>query len=192
MTDNDPGNITDWLRDLQQGDTHGLAGIIDQYGEELMRYLTSILGNPATAEDAFQDTWLRVVRKIRTYDPRRAFEPWLFRIARNRAYDLLRSRRRWWTRRTGEDRPADRDPCFAEHDGFFENFWRRDLLRRLFAEMDPPYREMLWLRYYRDLSYQEIADVCRLPLGTVKSRLRRALDQLGRLYSERESNHETV
>ncbi|MBN2430271.1 MAG: RNA polymerase sigma factor [Acidobacteria bacterium] len=192
MTDKVPGNITDWLQDLRRGDTHGLAGIIDQYGEELMRYLTSILGNPTAAEDAFQDTWLRVIKKIDTYDPRRNFEPWLFRIARNRAYDLLRSHRRWWRRPSVENRPIDRDPDFAESDAFFDSFWRKDLLRSLFAELEPRYREILWLRYYRDMSYPEIAAFCRLPLGTVKSRIRRALDQLGSAYCEQEESHEIV
>ena len=75
MTERAPSNIPDWLRDLRQGDAHGLSGVIDHYGEELMRYLTSILGNRQMAEDAFQDTWLRVVKKIGTYDSRQAFEP---------------------------------------------------------------------------------------------------------------------
>ena len=64
-----------------------------------MRYLTHFLGDRDEAEDAFQDTWVRVARSTRRIDPDRPFAPWLFRIARNRALDMTSLRRPWAIRR---------------------------------------------------------------------------------------------
>jgi RNA polymerase sigma-70 factor (ECF subfamily) len=58
----------------------------------------------------------------------------------------------------------------------------RDLAGKLLPRLEAAYREMIWLRFYRECTYEEIAEICRIPVGTVKSRLRRALDRLGTLY----------
>ena len=69
-----------------------------------MRYLAVILGNRGSAEDAFQDTWIKVMERIRRYDLERPFAPWLFRVARNCAYDQLRRKKRWWSFDIDENR----------------------------------------------------------------------------------------
>jgi RNA polymerase sigma-70 factor, ECF subfamily len=171
------------VRALQDGRRSALAALMDRHGEGLMSYLVSILNHRTQAEDAFQDTWIRVLEKIRRFDLRQPFAPWLFRIARNRAYDLLRRQRRWawpgWRRREGEaEQPVD----LAAPGDFATEFADRETVRRLLARLEPAHREALWLRFYRELSYEEIATVCGVPLGTVKSRLRRALDRLAELY----------
>jgi RNA polymerase sigma-70 factor (ECF subfamily) len=146
-----------------------------------MHYLLAILGNRELAEDAFQDCWRRVIEKIDRFRSGEPFGPWLFRIGRNRAYDLLRERRRWRqpARETASGGPAP-EPAVRER--FEERLQARDLVRRLLAELAPVYREVLWLRYFREQSYAEIAHACHLPLGTVKTRLRRALQMVGSRY----------
>ena len=147
-----------------------------------MSYLLALTGKRDVAEDVFQDTWVRVMERIDGYDTARSFSPWLFRIARNLAYDRLRLLR--WKSRLGIG-PADRDdPAIevAAPGDFREGMMARDLAEALIVGLEPSLREMIWLRFYRELSYEEIAEHCRLPLGTVKSRLARALDQLGRRY----------
>ena len=171
------------VRALQDGRRTALASLMDRHGEHLMSYLVSILNHRMQAEDAFQDTWIKVLEKIHRFDLRQPFAPWLFRVARNRAYDLLRRQRRWawpgWRRREGEEpQPVD----LAAPADFAVEFADRETVRRLLARLEPVHREALWLRFYRDLSYEEIAAVCGVPLGTVKSRLRRALDRLAGLY----------
>jgi RNA polymerase sigma factor (sigma-70 family) len=168
---------------LRDGRRTALAALMDRHGEGLMSYLVSILNNRALAEDAFQDTWIRVLEKIGQFDPGQPFAPWLFRIARNRAYDLLRRQRRWrWLDQRREGREDAALPELPAPGNFPAEFADRETLQALLARLDPLYREVLWLRFYRDLSYDEIAAVCRVPLGTVKSRLRRALDRIGSLY----------
>jgi len=154
-----------------------------------MQYLHSILRNRDDAEEAFQDTWVRVVEKIHRCDPHRPFAPWLFRIARNRAYDQLRHRRRWsFFSLESPGREPRPDPG-SDPKAALERMVARDLAARLLPQLEAPFREVIWLRFYREGSYEEIAEICGAPVGTVKSRLRRALDQLGTLL-ERMETHE--
>jgi RNA polymerase sigma factor, sigma-70 family len=75
---------------LRRGDLNALSELITQYQNRLYRYLLRIVRQPAEAEDLFQQTWLRVVEKIRSFDASRNFDAWLFTLARNLAIDHLR------------------------------------------------------------------------------------------------------
>src|SRR5215467_10129207 len=76
---------------LRRGDPDALGAIISQYQHRLYRYLLRLTKNPATADDLFQQTWVRVMEKIGRFDAARNFEPWLFSIARNLAMDHFRT-----------------------------------------------------------------------------------------------------
>ncbi len=174
----------DILTQLNAGDRRNLGILIDHYGADLMSYLLAILGKKDLAEDVFQDTWVRVMERVAGYDPERSFSPWLFRIARNLAYDRLRLRR-WTSRlRIGQADPEDSAIEARAEGDFREGVLARNLAMALIAGLDPTLREMIWLRFYRDMSYEEMAEYCRVPLGTIKSRMARALDQLGRRYQK--------
>ena len=75
---------------LRRGDLNALSELIARYQNRLYRYLLRIVRQPAEAEDLFQQTWLRVVEKIRSFDASRNFDAWLFTLARNLAIDHLR------------------------------------------------------------------------------------------------------
>jgi RNA polymerase sigma-70 factor (ECF subfamily) len=183
----------DILRRLRHGDRRGLEELMDRYGEDLMRYLAVILGNRESAEDVFQDTWVKVMERIGRYDLNRPFAPWLFRVARNCAYDQLRRKKRWWSCDIDENRheSEDRSSAYAKATAdrskpFDETLATNDLSTKLLAGLEPRQRELVWLRFYGELSYQDIAERCSVPLGTVKSGLRRALDRLASIYQELE------
>ncbi len=170
------------IRKLQSGDFQPIAMLMDRYGRDLMHYLASILNNREAAEDVFQDTWSRVLQSIRRFDLNQPFGPWLFRIARNLAYDQLRKQRRWrfWSQ-SPDEKPAFEPSAESVFDRQLED---RDLVRRVLARLEPVHREILWLRFFKDKSYEEIAEYCDLPLGTVKTRLRRALQKAGEVWRE--------
>jgi RNA polymerase sigma-70 factor (ECF subfamily) len=169
---------------LRHGDRRGLEDLMDRYGEDLMQYLAVILGHRESAEDAFQDTWVKVMERIGRFDSSRPFPPWLFRVARNCAYDQLRRKKRWWSFNLDENRPdlSSNPPSRPFDDTLAAN----DLSAKLLAGLEPKQRELVWLRFYGELSYQDIAERCGIPLGTVKSGLRRALDRLASIYQELE------
>jgi len=78
---------------LRRGDPDALAAAISRSQHRLYRYLLRLVANPSTAEDLFQQTWLRVIESLRRYDARRSFEAWLFSVAHNLAIDYLRKSR---------------------------------------------------------------------------------------------------
>lgn len=167
------------ISQLKQGNTDAAGALMDIHGEVLMRYLYSIMGKREAAEDVFQDSWVKVMEKIGLFDKEMSFRPWLFRLARNVAYDALRRKRRWWSLDTTKA-PESEEHSLEVPDpvDFGRQVVARVTVRRLLGSLAPAYREVLYLRFFQDQSYEEIADLCRLPLGTVKSRLKRGLDYL--------------
>ena len=166
------------ILELQRGSREALGTLMDLHGEDLMRYLFSLTGDRESAEDAFQDTWVRVMEKARGFNPWGEFAPWLFRIARNRAIDLLRRKTSRKARSLEEVSLLPGAP--PEHPDFLE----RDRVRNALARLPVRHREVLAFRFYLDKSYDEISALLRIPMGTVKSRLKRALERMARAFQE--------
>lgn len=168
---------------LRRGDPDVLDGLIDQYQHRLFRYLLSITGHRQTAEDLFQETWVRVLERGHQYRGQWKFETWLFSIARHLAIDLAR-------RRKSDSLDQLMDP--EEGRGFepsdsnpspYHQLIAGEESERLghgLAGIAPAFREVLVLRFQEDLSLEEIAAVIRAPLSTTKSRLYRGLEALRR------------
>lgn len=166
------------LDELRAGDRTNLGRLIDRYGEELMGYLTAILRRRETAEDLFQETWIKVIERIDRFDPESKFAPWLFRIGRNCAYDRLRRWRRWRWVRLGPGKEGEPARELAAPGNFANGVVAKETAEAWLNRLDPAQREVLWMRYIKEMSYDEIAGECGLPLGTVKSRVSRALARL--------------
>ena len=178
---------------LRQGDLEALSALIARYQNRLYRYLLRMVRQPQEAEDLFQQTWLRVAEKIRSYDPERNFDAWLFTLARNLSLDYLRRNRPYsLDEAAGEDaagetmasRLASGEP--AALDGLLAR--ERSLhLTAALEELPVVYREVLTLRFEEEMKLEEIAMVLAAPLSTVKSRLRRALEQMRVILESRGS-----
>lgn len=176
---------------LRRGDVDALAELIARYQNRLYRYLLRIVRQPAEAEDLFQQTWVRVAEKIRRFDPRRNFDAWLFTLARNLAIDHLRRIRPESldepiaNDESGETRIEKLQSRSAEP---FDQAYQRERQRGIAAALgDLPliYREVLTLRFEEEMKIEEIAEVLAAPLSTVKSRLRRSLEQLRQSLEQR-------
>lgn len=136
---------------------------------------------PASAEDLFQQTWLRVIENIRRFDPNRNFDAWLFAIARNLAIDHLRR-----YRPDSLEEPAGEALPLVERfhvdtPGALDHVLRSEqaaFVQKALESQPPVYREILSLRFEEEMKLEEIAKVLSIPLSTVKSRLGRALDRL--------------
>jgi RNA polymerase sigma-70 factor (ECF subfamily) len=162
---------------LADDDARALEEIHARSGPALFAYLRQILRDVGSAEDVFQQVFAEVWRRRLEYDPARsALTTWMFTIARSRAMDELRRRR-----------PLPMDPALlpetAEspaHDAAIDRWLVADLLGTLPAHE----RELLQLRFHEELSQTEIAARTGLPLGTVKTRMVRALTRLRELMDE--------
>lgn len=159
-----------------------LEDLIVRYQHRLLRYLLFLTGNRETAEDLFQEVWMRVLVRGGQFNGRARFETWLFTIARNLVIDQRRKRTmssldELIEGASDDDRPmnvevvAD-DPTPFDH---VSNLEDREKIAAALLELDTLHREVLVLRFHEELSLEEIAKVTRAPLSTVKSRLYRGL-----------------
>ncbi len=165
----------------QAGDEAAFAELVDRYQPRLRYYLRKMLAGSPAAEDAAQDVWSDVVRAVPRLANPGAFRAWLYRIARYRAWRVLR-------RRPPPAVPLDEVEVAAN--GTAEEFTAEDAAR-VHAALDqlaPEHREVVVLRYVQDMSYDEIARVAGCPVGTVRSRLHHAKRALRRVLEG--INHE--
>lgn len=160
----------------QAGDEAAFARLLDRFGPRTLGYLERLVGEEA--EDVHQELWLEVYRRIAQLTTPAAFVTWLFTVARHRAVDFLRHRRR--SRELLDDvatEAAVHGAPSVDADGPGLPDGTADL-RAAIAALAPLHREVVVLRYQEELSYAEIAAVVGCSVGTVKSRLHYARHQL--------------
>jgi RNA polymerase sigma-70 factor, ECF subfamily len=169
-------------RGLKRQDPELLDQLIETYQHRLMRYLMFLTNKRETAEDLFQEVWIRVLKRGSQYNGKARFDTWIFTIARNLVIDLSRKRT---MASLDEMREAGEDerPFEIAQDGPspLEQFQGREDAAELavvLMDLEPSYREVLTLRFHEELSLEEIATVTKAPLSTVKSRLYRGLASL--------------
>jgi RNA polymerase sigma-70 factor, ECF subfamily len=161
---------------LQQQDFEALSALIVHYQKRLFRYLVRMVRDPGTADDLFQQTWVRVMEKIRQYNWSSSFDSWLFSIAHNLAIDHLRRRQPASLEETESVEPL---VCPAPN-GLTQMLAleRSEVLVGALAGLPVLYREVLVLRFEEDMKLEDIARLLDTPLSTVKSRLARGLGRL--------------
>ncbi len=169
-------------RGLKRQDTVLLDRLIEQYQHRLLRYLLFLTGKRETAEDLFQETWMRVLLRGAQYNGKARFDTWLFTIARNLVIDLSRKRTLSSLDEMREGAEDDR-PFEIPLEGpspldQFETRENRAEVSEVLITLEPHSREVLVLRFFEEMSLDEIAGVTRAPLSTVKSRLYRGLASL--------------
>ncbi len=168
-------------RGLRRHDPDLLDELISRYQFRLPRYLWTLTGSRETAEDLFQETWIRVLERGHLYDPRWRFESWLFSIARNLAIDLVRRRQPESLEALlhPQDEGAAREWPDRESPTPFESAAageQSERVRGILRRLPPDAREVLVLRFQEDMNLNEIAHLTGAPLSTVKSRLYRGLE----------------
>jgi RNA polymerase sigma-70 factor (ECF subfamily) len=167
---------------LRRRDPDLLDCLIEQYQQRLYRYLLFLTGQPALAEDLFQETWIRVLERGHQYNAKSKFESWLFAIARNLVIDVsrrkkLRSLEELANPETNQpyEPPDERAISALQMLVSREN---EQAVQLSLMKIPSYYREVLLLRFHEELGLEEIATVLSTPLSTVKSRLYRGLDAL--------------
>jgi RNA polymerase sigma-70 factor (ECF subfamily) len=152
------------MLEFQRGSRQAFEELFARYREPLYGFFRRRLGSGEWADDLTQETFLAVIRATARYEPRALVRTYLYGIA----FNLLAAERRKRARGT----PPDAE--LISSDGSDERLWVRQALDRL----DASDREILMLREYEQLSYAEIADLLRLQVNTVRSRLFRARMEL--------------
>ena len=168
----------DLLARLQRRDPQALAELYDRYGGIVFRLILRMVRDTGTAEDLVQETFLRVWNRAGGFDSGRgAVGPWLLAVARNRAIDHLRSRGARGEN-TIELNETENPALFADPPADPLHFDTVRHVQRALERLTPQQREAIELAYFEGMSQSEIAQRMQQPLGTVKTWMRRALEQM--------------
>jgi RNA polymerase sigma-70 factor (ECF subfamily) len=168
------------------GDASAFENIVRRYGDWVHRLAYRMVYDADEARDLSQEVFLRLYRSFDKYDPERPFGPWFFRLATNVCLNACKRRkRRPMTFQTLEDAERSFDPPGGEAGGA-EEAGKKDMgahVREAVLKLPPAYRLAVSLRYLKELSYEEMAEILDVPLGTVKNRLFRAREKLKALLT---------
>jgi len=173
------------IDNARRGDRSALTALIRVASPGIYRFALRMTRSEEEARDVTQETFLRMMRNLERYDPAYNFNTWLYRIARNLCIDRARHRSRW---RMAFHAPAEEeeegDPMAVlpdQRNSQLEGLLSREMqerIERCLHQIKPNYREVLVLFHFEELSYQEIAQVLQIPIGTVMNRIFRARQQL--------------
>jgi len=172
-------------RAVEQHDQSAFTELLDRYKESVFYLLMKMVNNRDDAEDLTIEAFGKAFKNIEQYTPNYAFSTWLFRIATNNCIDFIRKKRMT---------TVSLDKSFMNDDGGEmtmdvrsetldpeENLIRKQknvLMQSLVTKLKPRYRVLVEMRYFQELSYEEIAEKLDLPLGTVKAQLFRSREFL--------------
>ena len=182
-----------FLRGLRAGIEQTYEELIERYEQQLYGMIFRLLGNEMDAADVVQEVFLKVFRTINSFREQSSLRTWIYRIAVNEAHN----HRRWFARHCRceislEDEHPDRrnlleyaaDPGQSPFDQTLESE-NRTLIERALTRINPVFRTAVVLRDIQNLSYEEIADILQVSLGTVKSRILRGREALRREITQR-------
>lgn len=164
------------------GQPRAFEALVDRYQSRLLNFIYRTVGDRERAEDLVQEAFIRVHRHLARFDRSKKFSTWIYTIASNLAKNELRNRSRnpivlFQTMTSGwddEERPLEFEDTQSRPDDLFRKRHVRALVEQTVAQLPKHHREVFVLRELEGRSYEEIAEITRCNLGTVKSRLNRA------------------
>jgi RNA polymerase sigma-70 factor (ECF subfamily) len=160
------------IRKIKQGDADALDELIRMYYPEILKYCLWHAPGRELAEDAAQETFLKMIRYMDAYHGRGKFRAFLYKIAANTCIDMRR--KKWLSETCVEDMQEElsyQEIGFEQADEYIQ-------LMQMIRTVKPEWQELLVLRFVQNLTLREITEVTGIPLRTVQSRLRLALQQL--------------
>jgi len=180
------------LRGLRAGIDSAYEELINRYEQPVYNVAYRLLGNQTDACDVVQEVFLKIFRGVGAFREQSSLRTWVYRIAVNEAHN----HRRWFSRHCKHEVPIEKEA--ADHEGFFEfaqdpgrspyeltlNSEARTLIEQALTRVNPIYRTAVVLRDIQNLSYEEIAEILQVSLGTVKSRIVRGREALRRELTE--------
>jgi len=181
----------EWVKKAISGDQKAYEYLMDRHRGSIFHQMYKMTGNTEDAHDLTIEAFGKAFVKLPSYEPRFAFSTWLYKIASNNCIDFIRKKR---INAYSIDVPyeIDGNQHFASNlpsealnpeEEVIRN-QRKKMTRRLVAKLGDKYRQMIELRYFEEMSYQEISKELDLPLGTVKAQLFRAKEILQEILAQ--------
>lgn len=176
--------------ELKAGSEEAYAWLIGEFHQPIYSLVYRMVGDPADASDTTQEIFLKVFRGMKSFHGESSLKTWIYRIAVHEASN----RRRWWSRHkahetsiepedsgSGESAPSIKSLLVDHRDSPFDSFAHEEIRARVEEELrqvPEPFRTTVVLRDLEELSYEEIAEITQVSLGTVKSRVTRGRQAL--------------
>jgi RNA polymerase sigma factor (sigma-70 family) len=167
-----PDDLRTLVGDCLTGNQSAMLALVEQFRGQVFGLCFRMLGQRQDAEDAAQETFVRVLKNLHRWDQARDFQPWLLAIAGNRCRTALAARRRRPAAESAIELLADDAPDPQPAQQLAEE------VRLALAQLRPEYREAFVLFHEHELSYAEIAESMGVPLGTIKTWVHRARREL--------------
>lgn len=167
-----------------RGDQFAFGDLVNRYRQRVVQFCSRLLGQREDAEDAAQETFLRLAKHLHQWDENRAFEPWLLAIAGNRCRTALAARRRRAVAQPFIDCVTEDDERERELRQMVEE------LELAIAQLRPHYRRAFVMFHQRHMEYQEIARRLGCPIGTVKTWVHRARREITVFLTQQEQQRE--
>ncbi|TQR34910.1 RNA polymerase sigma factor [Brevibacillus brevis] len=179
----------EWVKQVLGGDPHAFAHLVNKYKNKVCSLLVRMGNSPEDAEDFAQTAFVNAYKSLQQYDASRPFSAWLNKIAINCCLQAWRT-----AQKKNPIVPFQESMKAHTNDENPESFYlAREKQNEIFAvmgELASHYRIVLTLRYFEELSYQEIAETMQVPVTTVQVHLYRAKKKLRELMGKREELHE--
>jgi len=177
------------IKEVLKGDQNAFAEIVELFQDKLYRVCFRMLGNKHEAEDIAQEAFVRAFINIHTFDTKRKFSTWIYRIATNLCIDRIRKKK--------PDYFLDAEVAGTEGLNMYsqiasaaelpeEEILKMEMQDRVqyeISRLPDKYRAVIVLKYMEDLPLQEISDILEMPLGTVKTRIHRGREALRKQLS---------
>ncbi len=172
-----------WLEQARQGDKAAFGKLIEAYQTPVFNLAYRMLNNAREAEEAAQEAFIRAWTKLDSYNPEHKFSTWLLSITSNYCIDLIRKRRAILL---SIDEPLAPHPALMSEKSKdpevqVEQNEQQELVQSLLQQLPEDYRQAVILRYWYEMSYEEIAQVMNTTVSAIKSRLFRARRQLAEI-----------
>ncbi len=169
-----------WLEQARQGNKEAFGKLIEAYQAPVFNLAYRMLGNADEAEQAAQEAFIRAWVRLDSYDPAHKFSTWLLSITSNYCIDQIRKRRAQLLSIDGPlpSHPALMSEGSAGPEDQVVAGEQQEIVQQLLNTLPPDYREAVVLRYWYDMSYEEIAEVMATSVSAIKSRLFRARRQM--------------
>jgi RNA polymerase sigma-70 factor (ECF subfamily) len=178
MKDDSAKTDGDIINLVRLGETDLFSILIGRYEEKIKRYARKFLSDGEDINDVVQDIFIKVFVNIKSFDLKRKFSTWLYRIAHNELVNHLKKRKKMPLPLIDMDILF---PYYISKNEAGEEMDRRDFSKKIEScvnELDWKYREPIFLYYMEDLSYKEISEILQVPVSTVGVRMKRAKETL--------------
>ena len=164
-----------------EGDDRAFEYLFNRYRDAIHRLFVQRLGGVNDADDLLQETFIKVYMNLHRYSPEYTFGQWLYTIARNTFIDYVRKRQDDLPIDEKFSSPASNTPTPEES---VISMQQRTQIEHYLERLTPRYRTLIVMRFFDEYSYEEIAAKLTLPLGTVKTQIHRAREQMCKLIAQ--------